>query len=154
MNEVKDKIRNFANLVTTSALTAVENKIASVNNFVKKKKKKKNGYNTEVNKIGKKIANHNHDNYISIPEFYKFSKEIFGLRLSRANFASQGYIFNFVNMTDFDNQGKNVTSNKNELNEPSKNVKAILTKGLTKDLIDKLSILNGAKYVSLGIFQN
>ena len=41
MNEVKDKIRNFANLVTTSALTAVENKIASVNNFVKKKKKKK-----------------------------------------------------------------------------------------------------------------
>ena len=57
-------------------------------------------------------------------------------------------------MTDFDNQGKNVTSNKNELNEPSKNVKAILTKGLTKDLIDKLSVLNGAKYVSLGIFQN
>ena len=79
MNEVKDKISNFANLVTTSALTAVENKIASVNNFVKKQKK--NGYNTEVNKIGKKIANHNHDNYITIPEFYKFSKEIFGLRL-------------------------------------------------------------------------
>ena len=79
MNEVKDKISNFANLVTTSALTAVENKIASVNNFVKKQKK--NGYNTEVKKIGKKIANHNHDNYITIPEFYKFSKEIFGLRL-------------------------------------------------------------------------
>ena len=57
-------------------------------------------------------------------------------------------------MTDFDNQVKNVTSNKNELNELSKKVKAILTKGLTKDLIDKLSILNGAKYVSLGIFQN
>ena len=77
----------------------------------KKKKKKKNGYNTEVNKIGKKIANHNHDNYITIPEFYKFSKEIFGLRLSRANFASQGYIFNFVNMTDFDNQVKTCHSN-------------------------------------------
>ena len=79
MNEVKDKISNFANLVTTSALTAVENKIDRVNNFVKKQKK--DGYNTEVNKIGKKIANHNHDNYITIPEFYKFSKEIFGLRL-------------------------------------------------------------------------
>ena len=38
-------------------------------------------------------------------------------------------------MTDFDNQVKNVTSNKNELNELSKKVKAILTKGLTKDLI-------------------
>ena len=28
------------------------------------------------------------------------------------------------------------------------------TKRLTKDLIDKFSILNGAKYFSLGIFQN
>ena len=35
-----------------------------------------------------------------------------------------------------------------------KKVKAISTKGLTKDLIKKLSILNGAKYFSLGIFQN
>ena len=32
--------------------------------------------------------------------------------------------------------------------------KAISTKGLTKDLIDKFSVLNGAKYFSLGIFQN
>ena len=28
------------------------------------------------------------------------------------------------------------------------------TKGLTKDLINKFTILNGAKYFSLGIFQN
>ena len=53
-----------------------------------------------------------------------------------------------------DNKLKDVTSNKNELNELSKKVKAISTKGLTKDLIDKFSILNGAKYFSLGIFQN
>ena len=49
-------------------------------------------------------------------------------------------------MTDFDNKLKDVTSNKNELNELSKRVKSISTKGLTKDLIDKFSILNGAKY--------
>ena len=36
----------------------------------------------------------------------------------------------------------------------SKKVKAISTKGLTKDLIDKFSILNGAKDFSLGIYQN
>ena len=30
----------------------------------------------------------------------------------------------------------------------------ISTKGLTKDLIHKISIINGAKYFSLGIFQN
>ena len=35
---------------------------------------------------------------------------------------------------------------KNELNELSKTFKAISTKGLTKYLIDKFSILDGAKY--------
>ena len=45
-------------------------------------------------------------------------------------------------------------SNKNELNELSKKVTVISTKGLTKDLLGKFSIINGAKYFSLGIFQN
>ena len=39
------------------------------------------------------------------------------------------------------------------MNYPKK-VKAISAKGLTKDLINKYSILNGAKYFSLGTFQN
>ena len=56
--------------------------------------------------------------------------------------------------TNFDNILQNVTSNKNELNELSKKVKAISTKGLTKDLINKFSIFNGTKYFSSGIFQN
>ena len=33
-------------------------------------------------------------------------------------------------------------------------VKAVSSKVLTKDLINKFSILNGAKYFSSGIFQN
>ena len=60
-------------------------------------------------------------------------------------------------MTDFDDQlknlNKNITLNKkkhvhveNKLIELSEKFKAILTKGLTKDLISKYSILNGAKY--------
>ena len=53
-------------------------------------------------------------------------------------------------MTDFDNKVKNVTSNKSELNELSKKVKAISIKRLTKDLINKFSILDGAKYFSSG----
>ena len=67
--------------------------------------------------------------------------------------------------TDFDEElkilNKNVTSNKikhvlveNELNELWEKVKAISKKGLAKDLINKFSILNGAKYFSSGIFQN
>ena len=35
-----------------------------------------------------------------------------------------------------------------------KKFKAITKKGLTKYLTDKFSILNGAKYFSLGVFQN
>ena len=68
--------------------------------------------------------------------------EISDLRLKRANLASKSDIANFVNKTDFGNKLKDITSNKNELNEQ---VKAISTKRLTKCLIDKFSILNGAK---------
>ena len=45
-------------------------------------------------------------------------------------------ILKFVKKTDFDNKLKDVTSNKNELNELSKQVKAISTKGLAKYLMN------------------
>ena len=43
---------------------------------------------------------------------------------------------------------------KNEFNKLSKKVKAIPRKGLTKDLINKFCVLNGANYFSPGIFEN
>ena len=43
--------------------------------------------------------------------------------------------------------------NRNELNELLKKVNATSIK-LTKDLINKFSVLNGAKYVFSGLFQN
>ena len=64
------------------------------------------------------------------------------------------HIANFVKKKDFDNNLKNVTSNKIDLNELSKKVKAISTKELIKELINKFSILNRAKYLSSGLFQN
>ena len=64
INEVKGEIPNITNLATTSALTAVENKIPSVSNLVKK-----TDYNTKINEIEKKITDHNHDKYITTPEF-------------------------------------------------------------------------------------
>ena len=66
-------------------------------------------------------------------------------RLKQANLAGKSDIANFVKKTDILHKLKDVTSNKNELSELSKNVKAISTKALTKDLIDKFSILNLAK---------
>ena len=65
---------------------------------------------------------------------------------------SKNYIANFLKKTDFDNELQKL--NRNELNELIKKVKAISTKGSTKYLINKFSILNGLKYFYSGIFQN
>ena len=62
-------------MATTSSLTVVENKVSTVSNFVKKKKKKTNkqtNYNTKITKIKKKITDQSHDKYITTPEFNKF----------------------------------------------------------------------------------
>ena len=69
----------------------------------------------------------------------------FVARLKPANLASKSGAANLINKTDFDNKAEDVTSNKNELNKLPNKVKTILTKGLTKDLIHKFSILNRAK---------
>ena len=64
---------------------------------------------------------------------------------SKKLIARKSDIVNFVKKTDFDNRLKNVTWNKNGLGELSKNVKAISSKGLINDLINKFSIFNGKK---------
>ena len=74
-------------------------------------------------KLKKKITDHNHDKYITTPEFNKFTAESFDLRLKRENLASKSDIANFIKKSDFDNKLKDVTSNENELNELSKNLK-------------------------------
>ena len=108
INEVIGGIPNITNLVTTSALTAVENKIPIVRNLAKK-----TNYNTKISEIEKKITDHNHDKYITTPEFNKFIAEIFDLRSKRANLAIKNDIANFVKNTSFDRKLKTVTSNKN-----------------------------------------
>ena len=65
-------------------------------------------------------------------EFNKLTSENFTARLKQANLVSKNDIVNFVKKTDFYNKLKNVTSNKNELNDLSKKVKAILTKRINK----------------------
>ena len=51
------KIPNITNLATTSALTAVKNKIRSISNLVKKK----TDYNTKISEIEKKITDYTYD---------------------------------------------------------------------------------------------
>ena len=121
INEVKNKIPIITILATTTTTTAV---IAVAN----------------------KIPDHN--KYIITPEFNKLTAENVTTRLAQANLASKNDIVNFVKKIDFDDTS-NVTSNKtkhvlveNELNKLSKKVKAISTKGLTKDLMNGYKILN------------
>ena len=69
-------------------MTAVENKIPNVSSLVKK-----TDYNTNISEIEKNVTNHNHDKYVTTPEFKKFEAEIFAARLAQAN---------LVTKTDFD----------------------------------------------------
>ena len=82
--------------MATSTLTAIENKIPNVSNFVKK-----TDYNTKISEIEKKFTDHehdtdhNHDKYITTPKFNRFTAEIFAARLKLAN---------LVTNTKFDNK--------------------------------------------------
>ena len=78
-------------LATTSALSAVENEICSVSNFVKK-----TDYAAKVNEIEKKFTDRTYDKYITTPEFKKLTAENFAARLlAQANLAAK---------TDFNNK--------------------------------------------------
>ena len=83
-------------------MTAIENKIPNVSNLAKQ-----TDYETKISEIKKKFTNHNHDKYITTPEFNKLTLENFAARLAQANLIAK---------TDFDNRlmslNRKITSNK------------------------------------------
>ena len=64
VTEIEGKIPSTSSLVTNSALTAVENKTPDFSSLVKKK-----DCNTKSSEIENKVHDHNHDKYITTPEF-------------------------------------------------------------------------------------
>ena len=79
----ENKVPAIIGLTTISALAAVENvpiKISDVSNL-----DKKTDCNTKLKEIEKKVTHHNHDKYITTPEFNKFTAEIFAPRLAQTN---------------------------------------------------------------------
>ena len=92
--EIKNKIPNITGLVTNSALTAVENKILDVSSLVTKA-----DYNRKISEIEKEISYHNHDQYITAPEFNNLAAGIFNARLTQAN---------LVKKTDFGTKLQNL----------------------------------------------
>ena len=68
---------------------------------------KKADYDTKITEIEKKLAGHNHDKYITTPEFNALAEDVFNRRLVQANLTTK---------TDFDAKlssfNRNITANK------------------------------------------
>ena len=101
--------------MTKTALTAIENKIPDISSLFKTA-----NYETKINDPEKKLTDHNHDKYITNPEFNTLAASVFHGRLAQVN---------LITKTDFDAKlssiNKKITSNKskhllvkNELKKP------------------------------------
>ena len=88
LTELENKIPDVSGLATKTALTAVENKIPDVSSLVKK-----TNYDTKISELEKKLTDHNHDKYITTPEFNTLAADVFNARLAQAN---------LITKTDFD----------------------------------------------------
>ena len=62
ISEIENKIPSISSLVTTSAFTAVKNKIPDVSNLVRK-----TDYDTKISEHEKKLTGHDYDKYITTP---------------------------------------------------------------------------------------
>ena len=103
ITEIENKILSITGLATNSALRAVENKIPSVSGQIMKK----TNYDTKISDIEKKTTDHDHDKYITTPEFNTLAARIFNATLAKTN---------LITKLDFDTRpqslSKWVTSNK------------------------------------------
>ena len=88
LTEFENKIPDVSSLATKTALTAVENKIPSVSSLVKKTVN-----NTQISGLKRKLTDHNHDKYITTPEFNTLAADVFNARLAQPN---------LITKTDFD----------------------------------------------------
>ena len=88
LTELQNKIPDVSNLAAKIAFTTVKNKMPDVSNLVKK-----TDYNTKVTKIENKLNNHNHNKYITTPEFNRLATDVFNAKLAQTN---------LITKTDFD----------------------------------------------------
>ena len=79
ITEIEGKIPSISGLATNAALTAVENKIPNISSFIKK-----TDYDKKLLKL-KKLTDHNHDKYITTPDFNTLAADVFNKRLAQAN---------------------------------------------------------------------
>ena len=82
----------------------VENKIPNVSGLVKK-----TDFHTKITEIEKKLTGHNHDKYITTPQFNTLAASVFNARLAQAS---------LITKADFDvklsSLNRNITSSKSK----------------------------------------
>ena len=88
IKKLENKIADVSSLATKAALTAAENKKSDVISLVKN-----TNYDTKISELEKKLIDHNHDKYITTPEFNTLAADVFNARLAQAN---------LITKTDFD----------------------------------------------------
>ena len=96
VTEIGSKIPYVSSLVTKSALTDRKNKIPDVSSLVKK-----TDYNTQISEIENKVNNHNHNKYITTPEFKTMAADVF-----KASLAAQT---DLIRKPDFDFRLKKIS---------------------------------------------
>ena len=130
LTELENKIPDFSSLATKTALTAIENKISDVRSLVKKTK-----YDTKISDLEKKLTDHNHDKYITTPEFNTLAASVFNGRLAQAS---------LITRTDFDvklsSLNIKITSNK-------------LKHLLVENELRKLKTIDSSYFISKSYFE-
>ena len=105
ITEIQNKIPSISGLATSSALNALENEIPNISSFVKK-----TDYNTKITEIEEKTTDHDHDKYITTPEFNNLAARFFAARLAQENLVAK---------TDFDDKlrslNQKIKSNKRNI---------------------------------------
>ena len=89
ITKIEGKILSNSGLATNAALTVVENKIPNINSLVKK-----TDYDVKITKLEKKLTDHNHDKYITTPEFNNIAANFFNARLAQANLLTKIFLLN------------------------------------------------------------
>ena len=106
ITEIEGKIPSIRGLATNAALTAVENKIPNISNLIKK-----TDYSTKITETKKNLTDHNHDEYVTTPEFNSSAADVFNARLAQTN---------LITKTDFD--AKLLTLNRKIISNKSKHL--------------------------------
>ena len=82
--KIEGEVPNVRNLVTKATLTTIDNKRPSVSSLAKK-----TDYNAKITEIENRLNNHNHEKYMTTPEFNTLAADVFNARLARANLVAK-----------------------------------------------------------------